>query len=234
MDRRKTLQWMLGASAAVPFLRRPAQGAPPVAAAAGSPPAPATAPEAAAPETATEAAVPAPAARGYGTDPDLLRTYRAGDAWPLTLTPAQRRTATALCDAIIPADEQSPAASAVGVVDFIDEWVSAPYPSQREDRATVLEGLAWIDGEAAGRFGRAFADLGEAEQHALCDDLCDAARAAPRFAAAAAFFALYRDLTADGFYSTPEGRRDVGYIGNVPRATFEAPPPELLRRLGLA
>ena len=34
------------------------------------------------------------AARGYGTDPDLMRLYQPGDVWPLTLL-AERRTAAA-------------------------------------------------------------------------------------------------------------------------------------------
>jgi len=58
-------------------------------------------------------------------DPDLLKKYAAGDLWPLTLTKEQRVTATALCDLIIPEDEQSPAASKVGVVDFIDIGVGS-------------------------------------------------------------------------------------------------------------
>jgi cytochrome c553 len=51
-----------------------------------------------------------PAAHGYGGDPDLMRSYKPGDVWPLTLTNEQRRTVTALCDVIIPADDKSKAA----------------------------------------------------------------------------------------------------------------------------
>src|SRR5688500_11925552 len=61
---------------------------------------------------------------GYGKDPDILKIYKADSLWPLTLTKAQRATAAVLSDVIIPADDKSPAASAVGVVDFIDEWIS--------------------------------------------------------------------------------------------------------------
>ena len=50
-------------------------------------------------------AVAAVAPRGYGTDPDLVKSYRAGQLWPLTMNEAQRRTAAALCALIIPADE---------------------------------------------------------------------------------------------------------------------------------
>jgi hypothetical protein len=40
-------------------------------------------------------------------------------------------------------------------------------------------------------------------------------------------------LTAGGFYSSPVGRKDLGFIGNVPLARFEGPPPALLKALNL-
>lgn len=203
MDRRTTIKWVLAASATWPLLGR-TPGAP--------------------------AAVPV---LGYGTDPNLLTVYHPGELWPLTLTPPQRHLAGILADIVIPADEHSPSASAVGVVEFIDEWVSAPYPTQQPDRAIVLEGLAWLDAEAGRRFAKAFADLGAGEQRSICDDICDESRATGARRDAARFFARFRDLTAGGFYSTPAGRKDLDYIGNVPMARFDGPPRELLRRLGL-
>ena len=58
-------------------------------------------------------------------------------------------------------------------------------------------------------------------------------RAATERRDAARFFALYRDLTAGAFYSSPAGRKDLRYIGNVPLASFDGPPPALLETLGL-
>ncbi len=221
VDRRTTLKWVLSAATAMPSLNGRVWGD----AAAG--PAAHEVPAAGAEPAAGQAA-------GYGTDPDLSRVYHPGDLWPLTLSEALRRTATVLCDLIIPADERSPSASNVGVVDFLDEWVSAPYPQQRADRPIVLAGLRWLDEESTRRFGKTFAMLGDADQHAICDDICFEQTAAAEFAQAARFFARYRDLTAGGFYSTPQGRRDIGYIGNVPQATFEGPALEVLRKVGLA
>ncbi len=204
IDRRTAVKWMLTAAAATTLAPRLLRG---------------------------QAGVPA--AKGYGTDPDLLKHYQPGDLWPLTFTDAQRRTAAALCDVIIPADGSSPSASAVGVVDFIDEWISAPYSGQREDRDIVLPGLEWIEAEATTRFGRGFAGLDEAQQSAICDDICHLEKATPEFKKAARFFATYRDLTSGGFYSTPQGRKDLRYIGNMPLAQFDGPPPEVLRQAGL-
>ena len=211
MDRRTTIKWTLAAGVA--------------AVAGGSLPA--------AVGGATTPAGPATGARGYGTDPDLTATYHPGELWPLTLSVAQRRLAATLADLIIPADERSPSASAVGVVDFIDEWVSAPYPAGLRDRPVILDGLAWLDAEAVRRHGRSFAELPAQEQHAICDEICCESRAAPDRREAAHFFAVYRNLTAGGFYSTPVGRKDLGYIGNVASVSFEGPPAELIAKLGL-
>src|ERR1700752_2504053 len=117
-------------------------------------------------------------ANGYGTDPSLNRSYQPGELWPLSLPPGMRRTAAALCDAIIPADGAYPSASAAGVVDFIDEWISAPYESQRKDRKTILEGIGWLETESKKRFGRFFFELSAREQTAICDDICYAPAAA--------------------------------------------------------
>ena len=226
MDRRETLRWMLSAAAAVP-LGRQTLGSTAVAATST----PAASRQQPAPSAGPVAGLTA--SEGYGGDPDLMRIYRAGDLWPLTLTPTQRHTAGVLCDLIMPEDSRSPSASAVGVVDFLDEWISAPYPRHIEDRGLMLMGFEWLDAEATRRFAVNFAAATVAAQNAICGDICYPPKAAPAFAEAAAFFARFRDLTAGGFYSSPAGRQDLGYIGNVPLARFDGPPPELLRKLGL-
>ena len=175
-----------------------------------------------------------PTMQGYGPDPDLIKAYEKGAFWPLTMNAAQRQLAASLSDLISPADEHSPAASAVGVVDFLDEWISAPYPKQREDRETVLNGFVWLDGEARHRYEQPFAKLHEAQQRSICDRICDLRRASREMQGPAQFFATYRNLTAAGFYTTQAGRKDVGYIGNVAITHFDGPPAELLRKLGLA
>jgi hypothetical protein len=170
---------------------------------------------------------------GYGSDPNLMRVYRPGELWPLIMTPAQRRLAGILSDLILPADEHSPSASSIGVVDFVDEWVSAPYPVHQQDRAIVLDGFVWLDAAATRRQGLGFSELATADQLGICDGICDASRATPALALPVRFFARYRDLTAGAYYSSSAGRKDVGYIGNVPLARFEGPPPALLKALGL-
>lgn len=208
MDRRTAVKWMLTAAAGLSFAPRWSLGS-------------------------VETTAPV-FANGYGRDADLLKSYQPGDFWPLTLTETQRRTAAALCDAIVPADASSPSASAVAVHDFIDEWISAPYPNNIADRAVVLPGLAWIDAESQRRFGQTFAGAIQRQRNALCDDICHEPDAKPEFKDGARFFARFRQLTLGGFYTTPEGMKDVGYIGNVPLPHFDGPAPELIAKLGLA
>lgn len=207
MDRRTTLKWMFAAAATWPLARTSSAFA------------------------AENATPPKP----YGTDPRLAdRNYHPGELWPLTFTPAQRALATRLCDAIMPADSMSPSASAVGVVDFIDEWISAPYPLQQADRTIVLEGFAWLDAESSRRFAKATVALDASQLHEICDDICHVPKARAGFVDAAKFFARYRDLTSGGFYTTPEGRKDLRYVGNVPLKQFDGPPLEVLKKAGLA
>lgn len=217
MDRRTTLKWIAAAVASAPSLQRTAWGEAGVAGQASS-----------------LITIYHPTAGGYGLDPDLLKVYAAGQLWPLTFTPDQRRLATILSDLIIPADEISPSASAVGTVDFIDEWISAPYALQQRDRTVVLDGFAWLERESRRRFYKSFVDLEEVRRHVICADICDVAKARSPFAVAAKFFSLYRRLTGDGYYTTPEGRKDLGYVGNIPLVSFEGPPLEVLKKVGLA
>jgi hypothetical protein len=178
---------------------------------------------------AAESSDPAPA-RGSPTDPDLLRPLVP---WARALTPEELRAISALCDLILPADEHSPSASRVGLPEFIDEWVSAPYPIQKADRKQVQGGIVWLNGESQKRFQKAFAALTEEQKKAIADDICYLPKAKEEFRQGASFFALVRNLAATGFYTTDEGIRDLKYIGNVPSFGFKGPPPEVLEYLKL-
>lgn len=203
VDRRTAVKWVLAASAALGL-----------------------------PATVFEANA-ATAVAGYGKDPALLKIYKSGDLWPLTFSSEQRTTAAILCDMIIPADDQSPSASSVGVAAFIDEWISAPYPDYLRDRKTILDGFGWLDAEAQRRYSKTFAALSAQQRSAICDDIATEKDAKQEFASAAAFFSRYRSLTAGGFYTTPAGMKDLKYVGNEPLTSFEGPPAAVLKQLGL-
>ena len=168
---------------------------------------------------------------GYGTDPDMLKGEAA---WKRIMTPEQLRTTSKLADIILPrTSKESPSASNVGVPDFIDEWISAPYENHQDDRKIILEGLEWIDSESQRRYGTDFHLTVRPEFTEICDDIAYLPDALPEFTQGARFFSKFRNLTMGGYYTTDIGAKDIGYVGNVALATFDGPPPEVLKQLGI-
>lgn len=164
--------------------------------------------------------------KGYGTDPNLILPPES--PWPLTLTAAQLGLLALVADILVPRDGSVPSASEVGVPTVLDEWVSAPYPRQQQDRVTVLSALAWLDDEATMRFGNRFVSLQRAQQLAIIDDIAfNHADTKPQFQRIAKAFALLRGLVVAAFFATPEGTKDIGYLGNTPiGGPYPGPTPE--------
>ncbi len=177
----------------------------------------------------------APGGQRIGTDPVLNKNYVPGDLWPLTLTSKQRKAAASLTDLILPPNNPGDKLpSQLGVQEFIDEWISSPYDETLNDRPVITEGLDWLDAEAQRRFQKDFADLAEPQKCAIADDICGKTAVKKEFKSAQNFFGRFRYLAASGYYTTPQGWKDVGYVGNVPTVNFDGPTPEALKHLGLA
>jgi len=170
-------------------------------------------------------------ASGYGSDPNLLKP---SVPWPLTLTPDQRASLRIAADLMLPADSRSPSGSALQLDAFIDEWVSAPYPEQQRDRRLILSGLAWLDAESNARFRHGFAAATDSERRAMFDDIAFKGRVKEGYGRPAFFFARLRGLMLGGFFSRPEGMKDIGYIGNTPATTFAGPTDEAVAHLNAA
>lgn len=150
---------------------------------------------------------------GYGTDPDLMNPVVP---WSRTMTSAQLETSATLCDLFLPEDDRSPAASAVGVPDFIDEWISAPYEQQENDREKILAGLEWLEQQSRSRFGHGFASADDHQATELIDSIAFRDPAAAEQGDLVEFFERFRFLSVGAFYTTEAGIEDIGYIGNVP------------------
>jgi hypothetical protein len=157
-----------------------------------------------------------PSRRGYGTDPKLAKPEPA--PWSRIMTREQLQAAALLADFILPASGAAPAASALGVPDFIDEWVSAPYPDQVKDRSIVLDGLNGLFWQAQRRFGVSFLAATPAQRAQIMADLQQ-----PSAGARHAFFKKFRLLVVGAYYTTAAGFKDIGYIGNVARAADPGP-----------
>ena len=166
--------------------------------------------------------------RGTPSDP-VLQVAKAD--WPNKLQGRELATLSALCDMIIPADAKSPAASAVGAPAYINEWASRP--GGETSLVRVRGGLAWLDRESNTRFGMRFHLATNAQRTANCDDICYLPKAKPEHQFAAQFFDTIRDQTATAFYTTPQGWKDLGYIGNVAMPTFKGPNAEIRKQIGV-
>lgn len=162
------------------------------------------------------------------SDPNLISPEVP---WENLLSEEELKTLSALCDLIIPADSESPSASQLGVPAFINEWVSAPYPTQEADRILIRGGLTWLNAESSKRFGAEFRELSEEQKKSICDEIQWTQSAAPELLPPARFFAKVRDLTATGFYTTPEGWKDIGYIGNQVMLSYDSLPPNVEEKL---
>lgn len=167
---------------------------------------------------------------GYGTDPDLIHP---SVPWPNTLTDTQRHLLALLADHLLPEEGGSPAASAVGVVDVVDEWVSAPYPEQARHRQLMLAGLEWMDAEAQARWRQPFSAIDGRQQLQIIDGIAWPERAVPEaLAMPVLFFSLLRQLVVGAYYTSPEGVAELGYVGNVPIAgDYPGPTPEAMKHL---
>lgn len=165
------------------------------------------------------------------SDPD----YTHHEApWEKPLEEAELATLAVLVDLILPADDESPAASAIGVHDFLNEWIGAPYPENRDDYHTIRGGVAWINTHAWKLHGKSFKDLAVANQTAILDSICDAAKAPPELSYGARFFQKLRMLALGGYYTHPKTWKSLGYVGNTPIAgPYPGVPDEIIKILGL-
>jgi len=171
--------------------------------------------------SSSSAAVGGAKAKGYGNDPDLMHPTVP---WPKTLSARQLELSAVLADMILPPTATAPAPSAVGIPDFVDEWVSAPYPDHQRDRGLVLSGLIWLDSEAGKRWGKSFTEVSSEQQLQLLTEVStppaqDDGAAAIRYG----FFRRFRTISVGAYYSLEQNFEEIGYVGNEALKAF--PPP---------
>lgn len=112
------------------------------------------------------------------------------------LTNAEAAALAAICDQIIPPD-QDPGASQAGVVQFIDRQLSGFH---RKRQAEYRAGIAAIDALSRERYGRPFADAPLNQQLALLTDI-DLKKAGD--GSVRNFFQTVVSHTMQGFYGDP-------------------------------
>ncbi len=129
----------------------------------------------------------------------------------------QIRTIDALSEAIIPADEHSPGASAARVFAYIDIIVG---DSDHRRQSFWTQGLAVIDRLAESGYGRKYADCTPEQQNALLQQLSDKEENPKTLEEQ--FFVAVKQATIDGYYTSEIGiHRELEYQGNTALAEFE-------------
>jgi hypothetical protein len=164
---------------------------------------------------------------------------RAGKARPYTpkfFTVGEWASVRVLADVIIPADARSGSATDAQVPEFIDFILDDPLAEGRDRerlQTRVRGGLAWLERECVKRCGKGFVAASVEERRPLLDDIAWPQKARPEMEAGAAFFSLFRDLVASGFWSSKMGTDDLRFMGNTFVAEWNGCPAEVLAKAGV-
>jgi hypothetical protein len=155
---------------------------------------------------------------------------------PKFFTAQEWATVHVLADVVIPADARSGSATDALVPEFIDFILDDPLAEVRDRerlQTRMRGGLAWLERECAKRSAKSFALASADERRAVLDDIAWPAKARPEMEAGAAFFTLFRDLVASGFWSSKMGADDLRFMGNTFVAEWNGCPPEVLAKAGI-
>jgi Gluconate 2-dehydrogenase subunit 3 len=133
------------------------------------------------------------------------------------------KTLQALCQAIIPADADSPGAIEAGAPEFIDLLSS----ENKDYQVTLGGGLMWLDGTCSDRYGKVYLDCAPEQQKEILDKIAYRKNAMTDASLnqGVAFFSFLRNITADGFFTSQVGIKYLGYIGNTFLKEFPGCPP---------
>lgn len=159
------------------------------------------------------------------------RALRAGVPYvPEFFSAHEWRTVRMLVDYIIPRDERSGSATDAGVPEFMD-FIMNDRPGERTG---MRGGLHWLDAYCNDRHGAAFVECAADQRTAVLDQIAFPDRATPDVSQGVAFFAMFRDLTATGFYTSKMGIADLAYLGNTVVHEWNGCPEAALTKLGVS
>ena len=134
-------------------------------------------------------------------------------------------TVRTLAGIILPADDRGPSAAETGTPELIDWVMTDELLGDPTNRQTLMRGgLAWLDAEARDLGADSFVAATADQQRVLLDRIAYPTSAAPEDEAGVAFFSLLRNYVATGYFSSPQGIEDIGYLGNVARTEWTGCP----------
>ena len=133
------------------------------------------------------------------------------------------KTLQALCQTIIPSDEEAKGAIEAGAPEFIDLITS----ENQQYQVALGGGQMWLDSTCIDRYSKVYLECTSAQQKEILDLIAYRrnAKRDPSLGQGIEFFALLRKLTADGFFTSEIGIEYLGYIGNTFVKDFPGCPP---------
>ncbi|MBM3169310.1 MAG: gluconate 2-dehydrogenase subunit 3 family protein [Bacteroidetes bacterium] len=171
-------------------------------------------------------------AKGMGTLGGRTEEEKLRDAQLLKeqfFTEEEQKKIRTLVDLILPADENSPSATEVGVPEFI-EFMMKDQPNLQ---TPMRGGLQWLDFESDELFGTTFNTLNSSQVKEIIDLVAWPDKASAAYSGAVRWFNLLRNLTCSGYFSTEAGWKYMGYMGNQPNV-WDGVPANVLAKYGLS
>ena len=144
-------------------------------------------------------------------------------------TDEERKKLSTLVDIIMPKDSESPAATEVGVVDFM-EFIMKDQPNYQ---TPMRGGLMWLDFESDEKFGKKFTELSQSEVIQIVDEVAWPEKAKPEYEGGVRWFNMLRNLTCSGYFSTEAGWKYMGYMGNQANV-WDGVPKEVMDKHGVS
>jgi len=135
----------------------------------------------------------------------------------------QYETLRALCQTIIPPDQESDGAIEAGAPEFIDLLTS----ENKELQLRLGGGIMWLDSTCSERYGHTYLQCTAQQQKEILDLMAfrENAEKSLRLRPGVEFFSTLRKFTADGFFTSKIGIKYLGYVGNTYLSEFPGCPP---------
>ncbi|MGA7928033.1 MAG: gluconate 2-dehydrogenase subunit 3 family protein [Candidatus Sulfotelmatobacter sp.] len=137
----------------------------------------------------------------------------SGEYAPKFFPEHQYKTLRALCQAIIPSDQESGGAIEAGAPEFLDLLSS----ENKDLQLQLGGGIMWLDATCMERYGQTYLQCAPAQRTEMLDLIAFRKNADkdPRLSPGIEFFSTLRRYTADGFFTSEIGIQYLGYIGNT-------------------
>jgi hypothetical protein len=148
-----------------------------------------------------------------------VKKKAAGVYKPKLFNAHEYKTIGRLSEIVIPADEVSGSALEAGAPEFIDIIAN----HNGEIATIILGGLSWLDRQMERKYKTTFIDAAPEQQTEMLEIIAYRKNATGGNATGVRFFDWTRRLTADAFYTSPIGVKDIGYVGNKGMTVFQVP-----------